>query len=46
LVKLLDHPEAVQQAVMAELLDLYRAHHVPGQGVMMGYCAWLVSARA
>lgn len=43
---LLDYPEAVQAAVADELTALYGLHHRPDQGVMMGYKAWLVSARA
>ena len=43
---LLDYPESVQQAVNTELLELYAHHYQPGEGVMMGYCAWLVSAVA
>lgn len=36
----------IQAAASAELLDLYRQHHVPGEGVMMGFFARLVSAEA
>ena len=43
---LLEYPESVQQAVTSELLELYTRHYRPGEGVMMGYCAWLVSAIA
>ncbi|MDE1915240.1 MAG: class I SAM-dependent methyltransferase [Sphingomonadales bacterium] len=43
---LLDYPEAIQQAVAADVLDLYARHHRPGEGVMMDYAAWLVTARA
>lgn len=43
---LLDHPAAVRAAVAAELLDLYGWHVRPGEGVMMGYKVWLVSALA
>ena len=43
---LLDYPESVQQAVNNELLELYARHYQPGEGVMMGYCTWLVSAVA
>lgn len=43
---LLDHPDSVQQAVAADLLDLYSQHYRPGEGVMMGYSVWLVSALA
>lgn len=41
-----EYPEPVQNAVAAEIIELYAAHHRPGQGVMMDYAAWLVSARA
>ena len=30
----------------ADLVEIYSAHHRPDEGVMMGYTAWLVSARA
>lgn len=43
---LLDHSEAIQQAVLADFLDLYARHYRAGEGVMMGYAAWLVTARA
>ena len=43
---LLDYPEPVQQAAQADLVEIYNAHHRPDEGVMMGYTAWLVSARA
>ena len=43
---LLDYPENIQQAVAADLLELYAVHHRRGEGVMMGYAAWLVSATA
>ena len=43
---LLDYPEPVQQAAQADLVEIYSAHHRPDEGVMMGYTAWLVSARA
>lgn len=36
----------IQTTVRAELLALYAAHHQPGEGVMMGYKALLVSAWA
>lgn len=41
-----EHAQAVQQAMAADFIELYTGHHRPGQGVMMGYTAWLVSARA
>ena len=40
------HPPQVQQAVAAELTELYARHYRPGDGVMMGYSIWLVSANA
>jgi SAM-dependent methyltransferase len=40
------HPPQVQQAVAAELTELYARHYRPGEGVMMGYSIWLVSANA
>ncbi|KHK91129.1 class I SAM-dependent methyltransferase [Novosphingobium malaysiense] len=43
---LLDYPSDVQAAVARELAHLYGRHYRPGEGVMMDYCAWLVSARA
>jgi len=43
---LLDYPEAVQQSVQADLVELYGKHHRSNEGVMMGYTAWLVSAQA
>ncbi len=36
----------VQAAAQAGLLALYERHYVPGEGVMMGYTAWLVTATA
>lgn len=41
-----DHPAEVQAAVAADLLALYGRHLRPGEGVMMGYKVWLVSAVA
>ncbi|MCT2399951.1 class I SAM-dependent methyltransferase [Novosphingobium mangrovi (ex Huang et al. 2023)] len=43
---LLDYPQDVQAAAARDLTALYDHHFRPGEGVMMGYCAWLVSARA
>lgn len=43
---LLEYPDSVQQAVASELRELYARHDRPGEGVTMGYAAWLVSARA
>lgn len=43
---LLDCPPEVQEAAAAELTDLYAQHYRPGEGVMMGYAVWLVSANA
>ena len=43
---LLDYPESVQQAVQADLVELYAKHYRADEGVMMGYTTWLVSARA
>ena len=42
---LLDYPEAVQQAAARDLTALYQRHYRPGEGVMMNYCVWLVTAR-
>ena len=43
---LMEQPEAVREAATAELLDMYSRHHQPGEGVMMGLFARLVSAVA
>lgn len=43
---LLDYPQEVQDAAARDLEALYERHYRSGQGVMMGYCAWLVTARA
>ena len=43
---LLDYPPEVQEAAAAELTALYAGHYRPGEGVMMGYAVWLVSADA
>jgi len=43
---LLDYPEAIQAQVADELTELYDEYFLPGEGVMMGYTAWLVSAVA
>lgn len=43
---LLDYPPEVQEAAAAELTALYARHYRPGEGVMMGYAVWLVSANA
>jgi hypothetical protein len=43
---LLDYPQEVQEAAAAELTALYARHYRPGEGVMMGYAIWLVSADA
>ncbi|WP_374527670.1 class I SAM-dependent methyltransferase [Novosphingobium sp.] len=43
---LLDYPPEVQEAAAAELTALYARHYRPGEGVMMGYAIWLVSADA
>ena len=43
---LAEHGEAVRAAARADLVRLFAERHVAGQGVMMGYKAWLVSARA
>ena len=43
---LLDYPPEVQEAAAAELTALYAKHYRPGEGVMMGYAVWLVSADA
>ena len=36
----------VRQQATDDLIALFARHHVPGEGVMMGCKAWLVSARA
>lgn len=41
-----EHPEPIQAAVRDGLMALYDQHHRPGEGVMMGYAIWLVSATA
>lgn len=41
---LMEQPAAVRTAATADLLDLYTRHYQPGEGVMMGFCARLVSA--
>lgn len=41
-----DQPAAVRDAALGEILALFAAHHVPGDGVMMGAKVWLVSASA
>lgn len=41
---LAQQPEAVQQTVLAEVRELFKAHETPA-GVVMGANAWLVSAR-
>ena len=43
---LLDYPQQVQEAAAAELAALYARHYRPGEGVVMGYAIWLVSAEA
>lgn len=43
---LLDYPPEVQAAAAADLTALYAGHYRPGEGVMMSYCAWLISAMA
>lgn len=43
---LLDYPPEVQDVAAAELTSLYARHYRPGEGVMMGYAIWLVSAQA
>ncbi|MCJ2177701.1 class I SAM-dependent methyltransferase [Novosphingobium album (ex Hu et al. 2023)] len=43
---LLDYPPEVQAAAAADLTALYARHYRQGEGVMMSYCAWLVSATA
>jgi SAM-dependent methyltransferase len=43
---LIDYPETVQQAVQADLVELYGKHYRADEAVMMGYTAWLVSGRA
>lgn len=41
-----DQPADVRDATLQEILALFRAHHVPDSGVLMGAKVWLVSARA
>ena len=43
---LLDYPPEVQESAATELTALYARHYRPGEGVMMGYAVWLVSADA
>jgi len=43
---LLDYPSDVQEAAARDLTALYQRHYRPGEGVMMDYCVWLVTARA
>lgn len=43
---LLAQPENVQRPAIADLINLYTRHHRAGEGVMMNYSAWLVSALA
>ncbi len=43
---LAEHGDAVRSAARADLVALFTKRHVPGQGVIMGCKAWLVSARA
>jgi ubiquinone/menaquinone biosynthesis C-methylase UbiE len=44
--RLLDeHGPAVRAAAELELIELFKTHHVEGQGVMMQGKAWLVSAK-
>ncbi len=43
---LLDYPVEVQEAAARDLKALYQQYHRPGEGVMMGYSAWLVTAYA
>jgi SAM-dependent methyltransferase len=43
---LLDCSPEVQDAAATELTSLYARHYRPGEGVMMGYAIWLVSADA
>jgi SAM-dependent methyltransferase len=40
------HPDTIQRAAQTDLLTLYEGYHRPGEGVMMEYSAWLVSAIA
>jgi SAM-dependent methyltransferase len=43
---LLDYPPEVQEEAATALTALYARHYRPGEGVMMGYAVWLVSADA
>ncbi len=43
---LLDSSALVQSAATAELNALFTKYYRPGEGVMMGYAIWLVSANA
>lgn len=43
---LAEHGEAVRRAARDDLVRLFAARHVAGEGVMMGCKAWLVSAQA
>lgn len=41
-----DQPTEVRNATLADILALFRTHHIPGSGVVMGAKVWLVSATA
>ena len=41
-----EQPAATRDAVVADLVSLYDRYYLPGEGVMMNYKVWLVSARA
>lgn len=43
---LLDYPAEVQAIVAEKLVALYERHYRMGEGVMMDYAIWLVTARA
>jgi hypothetical protein len=36
----------IRAAARADLIKLFTARHVPGEGVLMGCKVWLVTARA
>ena len=43
---LLAYPASIQAKVAGELAALYEEYFLPGEGVMMGYTAWLATAVA
>ena len=41
-----DQPDSIRQTVEADMMALYARHHCVGEGVMMRFAVWLVSATA